>query len=167
MASIRRRSLAFQLAGYIAQTLAEIQRNAGPFALHATAREVVVAHAGHWTDLLAKDQYRALELETERVQRMLPGFAAELQRYCAACLDVIPAALRPPLQHVDVSALVACVWHHVHAAAARGVALDDAACRECANLALKSVRDIVRAHAAARAAHDPYEIARFVTEASQ
>jgi hypothetical protein len=164
MASIRRRSLVFQLAAYVSSTLAEILRNAGPFAVHATAREVVVAHAAHWADLLAREQFRTLELETERLQRLLPGLDAELQRYGGACLEVIPEDIRPALQRVDVSALVACVWHHVHAAAARGLALDDAAVRECANLALKSLRDIVRAHAAARSRHDPYEIARFVTD---
>jgi hypothetical protein len=52
------------------------------------------------------------------------------------------------LEALHGSALVACLWHHVYNAAKRGLPLDDAVCRECSNLALKSVRDIIREQAA-------------------
>jgi hypothetical protein len=152
MASMRRRALAYKLGAYAHVTLEEIRRNAGPFSLYPTAREVVVAHAPHWDDLLLAVHFRTLELETERVMRAVPGLADELRAYGSSCLDALDAATRPVLVDVHGSALVACLWHHVHNAAKRGLPLDDAVCRECAGLALKSLRDIVRDHAARCAA---------------
>ena len=149
MASIRRRALAFKLGAYAYETLEEIRRNAGPFSIYPTAREVVAAHAAHWNDLLLAVHYRTLELETERIQRAVRGLDDELRAYGASCLEALPECTRPVLEHVHASALVACLWHHVHNAARRGLPLDEAVCRECSNLALKSLRDIVREHAAA------------------
>ena len=148
MASIRRRALAFKLGAYASATVEEIRRNAGPFSIFPTAREVVAAHAAHWNDLLLPVHYRALELEAERLAHAVPGIDDELRAYGATCLDALPESARPVLEAVHGSALVACLWHHVYNAAKRGLPLDDAVCRECANLALKSLRDIVRERAA-------------------
>jgi hypothetical protein len=155
MASMRRRALAYKLGAYAHETLEEIRRNAGPFAIYPTAREVVVAHAAHWSDLLHAVNYRTLELETERLTRSVRGLDDELRAYGAACLEALPEGARPVLEAVHASALVACLWHHVYHAAKRGLPLDDAVCRECSNLALKSLRDIVREHAAAAPPEPP------------
>ena len=165
MASIRRRALAFKLGAYASATVEEIRRNAGPFSIFPTAREVVAAHAAHWNDLLLPVHYRALELEAERLAHAVPGIDDELRAYGAACLDALPESARPVLEAVHGSALVACLWHHVYNAAKRGLPLDDAVCRECANLALKSLRDIVREHAAGLCGVEP-PVATASTETS-
>ena len=149
---MRRRALAYKLGSYAHATLEEIRRSAGAFSIYPTAREVVVAHAAHWNDLLLAVHFRTLELETERVLRSVRGLEAELLAYGASCLEAMPERARPVLEGVHGSALVACLWHHVYNAAKRGLPLDEAVCRECAGLALKSLRDIVRDHAARCAA---------------
>ena len=63
MCSIARRALVYTLAGpYVQTTLAAMLRNAGPYAAHDTACQLVRDHCGHWRDMLDATQYRAVEL---------------------------------------------------------------------------------------------------------
>jgi hypothetical protein len=158
MAGLYRRGLVYLLAApYVHATLRAMQRNAGfVYRTHATARDLVVDHCAHWRDLLDPTHRRLLDIETERLRRTCPAAHEMLLAYLAACLDGVAA-----LAAFDLAVLVVCVWHHVHAQAARGAPLDEATCEIAVNGALKSVRDIVRSNAARHTGDDPYGIARF------
>jgi hypothetical protein len=145
-------------ARYVLATLSTMKENAGfVYRTHATAGALVADHCAHWQDLLDPKHRRVLDIETERLRRTCPDAHAMLRAYLEACL----AGVSAHLDAVDLEVLVVCVWHHVHAQAARGALLDAATCEVAVNGALKSVRDIVCANAAKHAGSDPCGIARF------
>ena len=154
MCSIARRALVYALAGpYVHATLAAMARNAGPYAAHPTARQLVRDHCAHWRDMLAASQFRAVELETARLKMLVPDIEARLTEYANAALLGWGSAERPRVAHVDVTVAVVCLLHHAHAAAARGTELTPDACVELTDAAMRSVRDIVRWNAANGRAH--------------
>ena len=79
MCSIARRSLVYALAvPYVHATLVAMARNAGPYAAHSTARQLVRDHCEHWRDMLAASQFRAVELETTRLKLLVPDIEERL-----------------------------------------------------------------------------------------
>ena len=158
MASLFRKGLVYLLsAQYVYSTLCAVKENAGfVYRTHRTARDLVARHCQHWEDLLDPKGRRLLELETERLRRSCAGVAAMLHSYLTACLGDVAE-----LESVDLAVLVVCIWHHVYVAAAGGAELDAPACDAAVNRALKSLRDIVCANAAAHTGVDPYGISRF------
>ena len=145
MCSIARRALVYALAGpYVHETLAAMRRNAGPYALHETARLLVREHCEHWRDMLAPAQFRAVELETARLRRIVPDIDARLVEYANASLLGWDARARPRVERLDPTVVVVCVLHHCHALAQAGRELTEDACVDATDAALRSVRDIVR-----------------------
>ena len=159
MCSIARRALVYALAGpYVHATLVAMARNAGPYAAHATARQLVRDHCEHWRDMLAASQFRTVELETTRLKQLVPDIEERLTEYANAALLGWGSAERPRVAQVDVTLGVVCLLHHAHAAAARGTELTADACVELTDAAMRSVRDIVRwnaAHPPVRASSGP------------
>ena len=151
MCSIARRALVYTLAGpYVQTTLAAMLRNAGPYAAHDTASQLVRDHCGHWRDMLDATQYRAVELETKRMHILVPDIEERLAEYANTCLLGWAASERPAVLRVDTTLAVVCLLHHAFVAAARGHELTPDACVELTDAALRSVRDIVRWNAAHR-----------------
>ena len=110
---------------------------------------MTVSDAPVWTveSLIERAAHADDEVRAWAVSRL--GHCAAPEASAALVRALSDASAPVVLEAVHASALVACLWHHVYHAAKRGLPLDDAVCRECSNLALKSLRDIVREHAAA------------------
>ena len=144
MCSIARRALVYALAGpYVHATLAAMVRNAGPYAAHPTARQLVRDHCAHWRDMLAESEYGRLASETERLRRIFPGIDEALLAYARECTSATNTGNSNTVASIDPAVFVVCALHHIHAIAAHRE-LDPDACKKAVGRALKSVRDIVR-----------------------
>jgi hypothetical protein len=123
---------------YVESMLRLIHEKSGPYRMHATPRQLVLDHCGHWRDMLAESEYGRLAAETERLRRVLPGIDDALLAYAREC-----AASSNTVASIDPAVFVVCALHHIHSIAAHRD-LDSDACRKAVERALKSVRDIVR-----------------------